>query len=332
MTLSRLTTPAPLSDELAADVESELARYEAARPDGVGGALRRLLAAGLGWWVARHLVLRDDILHRPDPGPPPARAGEGQGKRVAPWVRGMRSCRWCGGTGFLVRETWGEDGSLDSGARRCEHCKGVERGDPMETAGVPPFLRGYRWDLMNGHQQEVHRRAKTALAAGFDVLLLGSNGVGKTGVGITLLQGEAEDHNTIGFVAAPDLMSRLRDSYDQSERLRREGVTPPSEEEILQGYVAPYLLLLDDLGAEHLTDWTRSMVFLLLYRRHAAGRRTVITTNLGIDERPDPARPSPMMQHYGSRIVSRLEEFRWVAFKEGAESRRRERRERRTAR
>lgn len=40
------------------------------------------------------------------------------------------------------------------------------------------------------------------------------------------------------------------------------------------------VLVLDDFGTEHLTDWARSVVTDVLLHRHEAGARTVVTSNL----------------------------------------------------
>jgi DNA replication protein DnaC len=73
------------------------------------------------------------------------------------------------------------------------------------------------------------------------------------------------------------------------------------------------LLILDDLGAEKLSDWTLEQLYRLIDARVRNRRRTVITTNLPYDERgfkdtPDDARPvrPNMLDRYGARVTHRI--------------------------
>jgi len=47
-----------------------------------------------------------------------------------------------------------------------------------------------------------------------------------------------------------------------------------------RAFVAPPVLVIDDLGTEALGEWTRPRIYGVIAERHAAKRRTVITTNL----------------------------------------------------
>ena len=60
---------------------------------------------------------------------------------------------------------------------------------------------------------------------------------------------------------------------------------------------AETLLLLDDLGAGKMTPWAIGIVGEIIDERQAGGRRTVVTSNLGLDQISD---------QYDDRIASRL--------------------------
>ena len=57
------------------------------------------------------------------------------------------------------------------------------------------------------------------------------------------------------------------------------------------------LLILDDLGSEFSTQYTTAALFDIINSRLISGKKTVINTNLSIEE---------LKQKYGERVVSRL--------------------------
>lgn len=56
-------------------------------------------------------------------------------------------------------------------------------------------------------------------------------------------------------------------------------------------------LVLDDLGAEHRSEFTASLLFELLQHRHEEALRTVVTTNLN---------PEAFRERVGSRLYDRI--------------------------
>lgn len=68
------------------------------------------------------------------------------------------------------------------------------------------------------------------------------------------------------------------------------------------------LLVLDDLGSEHTTDWTAERLQDVLDERLShADRRTIVTTNLAWRRRED-SDADGMVERYGDRIARRLVE------------------------
>ena len=58
------------------------------------------------------------------------------------------------------------------------------------------------------------------------------------------------------------------------------------------------LLHIDDLGAEHRTEWVLEQLYTIINGRYEDERSTIVTSNLGPDE---------LAEQLGERIVSRLE-------------------------
>lgn len=72
-----------------------------------------------------------------------------------------------------------------------------------------------------------------------------------------------------------------------------------------EAFLLPTLLIVDDAGTEPVTEWNRSRLYDILARRHAAKRRTLITTNIA--SRPD------FCARYDERLDRRITEAgRWM--------------------
>lgn len=72
------------------------------------------------------------------------------------------------------------------------------------------------------------------------------------------------------------------------------------------------VLLLDDVGAAAVSDWSRSRVFALIDARWLAGRPTILTTNLTAQQ---------LSQHLGDRAASRIASEAAVVTLTGADRR-----------
>lgn len=127
-------------------------------------------------------------------------------------------------------------------------------------------------------------------------LFWGDYGVGKTGLAVAYAS-ERFKHNeyppTLRFVSVPDFLSELRDTY------RADG---GSEMAIIKSYREPDILILDDLGAEHVKDsgWLEDRLYQLIGHRHADQRQTIFTSNLS---------PSQLGDRIGERNMWRIIEM-----------------------
>lgn len=121
--------------------------------------------------------------------------------------------------------------------------------------------------------------------------LHGGFGSGKTSaacaVGKEWMEGE---HGPMLFRTVPDLLEELRASYGSDrmtpEERERAGVKLTSQ--LLQGYIAVSLLVLDDIAAENLTErnsgWVEEQLYKLLNARHNERNHTVLTSNVSLEE------------------------------------------------
>jgi DNA replication protein DnaC len=130
-----------------------------------------------------------------------------------------------------------------------------------------------------------------------DLFVFGPVGSGKTGLAWSLAVDvqRANLWDDVRFVNVRQMLAEVRRSFATGERV------DPTET-----LIGASLLVLDDLGAERVTDWTREMIATIVEGRYVAGRQTIVTSNYA---------PSELAQRLGHddpvlglRIVSRLTE------------------------
>lgn len=102
-----------------------------------------------------------------------------------------------------------------------------------------------------------------------NLLLHGSYGTGKSHLSIAVTKKLMEKGYQCLFLSLPKLLTKVKETYNN------DGVT---EDELLNMIQQVDLLVLDDIGAEHNTDWVNAKLFEVLDSR--AGKATIYTTNL----------------------------------------------------
>ncbi len=132
----------------------------------------------------------------------------------------------------------------------------------------------------------------TDFAVGFELpgfndsglYLAGQAGRGKTHLATALLANAMEEHVnqtqvrlTVKWATIPELLLELRNSFNSQ-------YVDVSEKSVLAKYSNPYLLVLDDLGAEKQTDWTGQSIYALISRRINDCRPTIVTSNFTLEE------------------------------------------------
>ena len=230
-------------------------------------------------------------------------------------------CADCQGTGWAVRTV--------DGARRAERCDcwrvGVA-GRMLARARIPARYAKCGFSTFVTYDNEKLERAfrkAREFAGAFPVvdkglLFIGPCGVGKTHLAVSVLR-EALGKGMRGvYYDTRSLLSAIRSTYNP--------VTRASEADVLDEVMRAELLVLDDLGAERLTDWVEETMHLIVNTRYNEQRPTVFTTNYEDvpDEAPDvdPRHfgPGPgagkagkneerLLDRVGRRLLSRLREM-----------------------
>lgn len=119
-----------------------------------------------------------------------------------------------------------------------------------------------------------------------NLVLVGPAGTGKTWAAAAAARPIVEAGHPVLFVSTADLLDDARDRTAPTASIERSAG-------------AVDLLVLDDLGAERLTEWGAERLLIIADRRWRTTRATIVTTNL---------EPRDLAAAIGPRIYSR-----WIA-------------------
>lgn len=209
-------------------------------------------------------------------------------------------CVVCGGARFVGRRLKPGEPAV---AVPCQACTTLE--ERSARAGIP---RRYRAATIESFVPRPGKEQALEFAKDWDgkrsVVLTGDVGRGKTHLGCGLLIHAMEAALPAKFVPVAWLMDELKARFDGDRE---------QSQAFFDRIAREHVLMLDDLGKEQDTDWTRERVSRMLGQRYDSELPTIVTTNLTLKNISD---------RYGAHLADRLLTWSWVVV--GGTSMRRE--------
>ena len=134
-----------------------------------------------------------------------------------------------------------------------------------------------------------------------NLFLTGAPGLGKTFLSACIARTVSENGFSVVYDTAVNVFARF-----EEQKFARDREEAGEAKDETRRYLGCDLLILDDLGSELTTPFVQSALYTLINSRLSSDRRTVISSNLSMDQ---------VRQRYTPQIASRLEgEYRVLPF------------------
>jgi DNA replication protein DnaC len=191
------------------------------------------------------------------------------------------------------------------GARLCQCRIAKSKEHHLDRLNIPKRHADCHFHNYNAEHQSQKTAYKMASELAFKypavdrgLLLMGTVGVGKTHLAVSILKALSEKGISSYFCEFGTMLKQIQDSYNPiSHNTELQLLTPLFESEVL---------VLDELGASKPSDWMRDTLSHIINTRYNDKKLTIFTTNY-LDKRYHSE--EILAERIGERLRSRLYEM-----------------------
>jgi DNA replication protein DnaC len=192
---------------------------------------------------------------------------------------------------------------------RCDCIRDRTLEQRLRDARIPPRYQKCTLDnFLTYPNEELLRAVEYArrFTAAFPVvqkglMLIGPPGIGKTHIAVSVLRQVVGIGGARGlYYDTRALLKDIRSTYNP--------LTHAAEMDVIRPVMEAELLVLDDLGAERLTDWVEETMSLIVNTRYNERRPTIFTSNYE-DIPAEDGEMNSLIVRVGFRLHSRLKEM-----------------------
>jgi DNA replication protein DnaC len=213
------------------------------------------------------------------------------------------ACPLCEDTGWKTIEVDGV-----SRVTRCDCIREKTVDQRLRDARIPPRYQRCTLDnFLTYPNEELLRAIDTAKrfsdtfpAVQKGLMLIGPPGIGKTHIAVSVLRTAIARTGARGlYYDTRALLKDIRSTYNP--------LTHTAEMDVIRPVMEAEIVVLDDLGAERLTDWVEETMSLIVNTRYNEKRPTIFTSNY--EDIPEEGEINSLIARVGFRLHSRLKEM-----------------------
>lgn len=172
-------------------------------------------------------------------------------------------------------------------------CDDLNRRSPLSLSDFSSFDLSYYPDDCRLKMANIFNYckdyAKNFSCDSDSIIMTGNTGLGKTHLALAIANEVIKNGMGVIYISAPDMVTALED-YQFGRETFGEEITPQILSEC-------DLLIIDDLGTEFVTSFSKGAVYNVFNSRISRGKPTIISTNLTMAE---------LERNYSDRFVSRI--------------------------